>query len=180
MTAPEVPVVSAGRPSPLGVTVVGSGSTPAGTPAVNVAVWAPGATTVEFCVFGDRGSDAGSVEVRIPLRWRDGGVHHALVEGPRPGTRYGFRVDGAWDPRSGRYANPAKLLIDPYARIVEGPVAWHPWMSGFTGDGAADHRDSAAVVPKCVIADAPGREVPGRKVSGGDVSDREVPDPAPP
>lgn len=139
--------VSRGTPAPLGVTVDGD--------AVNVAVWAPEATTVEFCLFTAREDGTGTdTELRVPLPWRDGGVRYARITGPGPGDRYGLRVDGVWDPATGRYANHAKLLIDPYARIIESPLTWHPLMSGFTGGGDADPRDSAAVVPKCVIPDA--------------------------
>lgn len=170
-TAPGAPLqVSRGRPTPLGVTAEtpGAGGGPA-VPAVNVAVWAPEATSVEFCVFTE-GDDAGPpTEIRVPLPYRSGGIRHARVSGAGPGTRYGFRVSGAWDPVSGRYANPAKLLLDPFARIVESPVRWHPLMSAFTGNGEADRRDSASVVPRCVVAspDSGAAGPPG-----------DVPDPA--
>jgi len=141
--------VSRGTPAPLGVTADGD--------AVNVAVWAPEATTVEFCLFTAREDSTGTgtdTELRVPLPWRDGGVRYARITGPGPGDRYGLRVDGVWDPATGRYTNHAKLLIDPYARIIESPLTWHPLMSGFTGGGDADPRDSAPVVPKCVIPEA--------------------------
>ncbi|WP_297006487.1 glycogen debranching protein GlgX [uncultured Corynebacterium sp.] len=146
------PTVSRGASGPLGVTVVADEHT--GRTAVNVAVWAPEATTVEFCLFTARDADGNSssdTELRVPLPWRSGGVRYAHITGPGPGDRYGLRVDGVWDPDTGRYSNHAKLLIDPYARIIESPLTWHPLMSGFDGTGDADPRDSAPVVPKCVI-----------------------------
>ncbi|MGP9725179.1 glycogen debranching protein GlgX [Corynebacterium sp. AOP40-9SA-29] len=140
---------SPGLSRPLGVTPDGDG--------VNVAVWAPDAQLVEFCVFED------AHETRYPLRHRDGGVLHAHVPGIQPGARYGLRAHGPWDLSAGHRFNPAKLLLDPYARALEGPVRWAPEMSGtvFGEDGSQrpDERDSAAVVPKCIVtATATGPE----------------------
>lgn len=174
MTGPSLSPVTPGSPTPPGVTVVTTGAD-GGPPVVNVSVWAPEATSVEFCIFrrdtidGEPGVDT---EVRIPLPFRDGGFRHARITGPGPGTRYGLRVDGEWGPVGGRYTNPAKLLIDPYARVIESHLRWHPLMSGFTDSGAADHRDSAPVMPKCIITGPDGD-----CGNGGDGGDG-VPDPA--
>lgn len=140
--------VTQGRPRPLGVTPVDSD----GTDAVNVAVWAPDARLVEFCVFGAEEGD--SNETRYPLPYRDGGVVHARVSGIPAGTRYGLRAHGPDDPAHGLIFNPAKLLVDPYARAVESPLRWDPLMSGDTDTGSADSADSAPVVPKCIVTAA--------------------------
>ncbi len=135
--------VTTGRPWPLGVTPDADG--------MNVAVWAPAATRVEMCVFPD---DAGTEE-RILLPHCDGGIWHAHIADLGPGTRYGLRADGPHRPAEGLRFNPAKLLIDPYARALEAPLRWHPLMSGYAvgpeDDLTVDERDSARVVPKCLV-----------------------------
>lgn len=150
--------VTPGRSWPLGVTVCGdaadgaAGGDSAGD-AVNVAVWAPEATLVEFCLFDDEGS-----EERIPLPYRDGEVWHARVPGVSVGTRYGLRADGPNDPGTGRRFNRSKLLIDPYARSLDRPLRWDPLMAGYAAgpddDLALDRRDSAPAVPKGVVTGA--------------------------
>lgn len=133
--------VSVGRSWPLGVTPEGDGS--------NVAVWSPEATKVELCVF----SDAGETRVEIP--YRDGGVWHAHVKGLVAGTQYGLRVSGPHQPERGQRFNPNKLLIDPYAKMLTGPVRWHKLMRGYTDgprdDMRMDTRDSAEVMPKGIV-----------------------------
>ncbi|MGK0741464.1 glycogen debranching protein GlgX [Leucobacter sp. Z1108] len=141
--------VTAGRPWPLGVTPDSGG--------VNVAVWAPEATLLEFCLF-----DANDVEERIALPARDGGIWHAHITGVGIGARYGLRADGPYLPAEGLRFNPNKHLIDPYARALDGTLHWDPLLSGYdAADGSDltfDARDSAPVVPKCVVTDAhPGR-----------------------
>ena len=98
-----------GVPHPLGVTYDGDG--------VNVALFSETATKVEFCVFDDDGR-----ERRFELPDHTAHVHHGYVAGIEPGQRYGFRVHGPWDPHQGQRANPAKLLIDPYALAIEGAI----------------------------------------------------------
>jgi isoamylase len=133
-----------GRPSPLGVTWDGRG--------VNVAVFSEVAEAVELCLFGD-GADADE-EVRVPLVDRTGYVWHAFLPGVGPGQRYGFRVHGPWDPARGHRCNPAKLLIDPYARAVEGDIRWSPACFGHDPDDPdrPEGTDSAPWVPKSVVA----------------------------
>ncbi|MEO6943154.1 MAG: glycogen debranching enzyme GlgX, partial [Lacisediminihabitans sp.] len=98
-------------PYPLGVTL-----TEAGT---NVAVYSETADVIEVCLF-----DASGEEKRVPLTHRTGHVFHDLVEGAEIGSRYGLRVSGAWDPARGLRHNPNKLLLDPYARAIEGDYEW--------------------------------------------------------
>ncbi len=154
--------VTAGRAWPLGVTADESG--------VNVAVWAPEATEVKLCLFtagwpdeSDNGtggleSVTADAEEQIPLPYRDGEIWHAHVAGVPVGMRYGLRVDGPDRPGEGMRFNAHKLLIDPYARMLDRPVRWDPLMSGVEpgpdGDPVMDVRDSAPVVPKGVVVGA--------------------------
>ena len=98
-----------GRPYPLGATFDGTG--------VNFAVFSEVAERVDLCLL-----DEDLVETRIELIEVDGSVWHGYVPGVQPGQRYGFRVDGPYDPAPGQRANPAKLLLDPYAKAIEGMI----------------------------------------------------------
>ena len=142
--AGDVPAAWPGTPNPLGVHWDGRG--------VNVAVFSEVADAVELCLFGD-GDDHGD-EVRIPLTDRTGFTWHGYVPGVAPGQRYGFRVHGPWKPAQGLLANPAKLLVDPYARAIEGDIAWDPACFGFDAEdpSRADTADSAPFVPKSIVA----------------------------
>lgn len=100
-----------GSPEPLGATCDGPGA--------NFALHSEGATAVNLCLF-----DEGGKETQIPLRHRTEFVWHAYVKGVAPGTRYGFRVDGPWDPERGLRFNPRNVLLDPYARSLAGPEDW--------------------------------------------------------
>ena len=135
--------VEAGAPAPLGATWDGRGT--------NFAVWSAAATSVELCLF-----DGAGVETRVRLPARSGGVHHGYVPRIEPGQRYGFRVHGVWAPAEGRRANPAKLLLDPYARAIEGGVRWCDAVFDFRADDAQrpDERDSAPYVPRSVVVDS--------------------------
>ncbi len=132
-----------GRPSPLGVTWDGAG--------VNVALYAPVAEAVEFSLFGE--GDGPDAETRIPLTERTNSVWHGYLPGIRPGARYGFRVHGPFAPSRGLRANPAKLLLDPYARAIDGELSAAGVREGtvFGGTTAPDPRDSAPYVPKAVV-----------------------------
>ena len=119
---------------------------------------APDAISVFVCVF-----DAGDREIaRIRLPGRTGDVHHGEIAGLAAGTRYGLRAEGPWDLSRGHRFNPAKLLVDPWARALDRPFALHPALFD-TGD-APDATDSAACVPKAVLlpamTPAPAREAP--------------------
>ena len=98
-----------GSPRPLGATAAGDG--------VNFAVWAPDATAVELCLF----DDAGRIETaRLALPACDEGVWHGFLPGAGAGLVYGLRAHGPWAPQQGQRFNPAKLLLDPWARAVVG------------------------------------------------------------
>lgn len=145
------------RPPRLGVHVTDAG--------VDVAVLAPHATAVDLCLL-DGPLDA-PTERRVPLTGPRLGVWSASVPQVRPGQRYGFRAHGAWDPAHGLRYNPAKLLVDPYARGLAGELRYGPETYGHVVDdalagdpyGAADPRDSAGHVPHGVVVDT--RALPG-------------------
>ena len=126
------------------------GVTPDGRGGAHAALWAPGATRVDLCVFDEDGA-----EHRVRLTHRDRNVFHAHVPGLAAGTRYGFRVDGPWDPAHGRRWNPAKLLLDPYARAIDGDyVDGQPVFGHVLGDELTrDDSDSAPSVPRSVVVD---------------------------
>ena len=98
-----------GKPYPLGATYDGTG--------VNFALFSEVADRVELCLVDEAG-----VETRNDLPEVDGFVWHAFVPGMQPGQRYGFRVHGPYDPTSGARCNAAKLLIDPYAKAIDGQI----------------------------------------------------------
>ncbi|WP_236060079.1 glycogen debranching protein GlgX [Actinacidiphila acididurans] len=145
-----VPVLP-GSPEPLGARFRKGPDGPAGT---NFALWARGAEWVEVCLFGADGS-----ETRAPLTELTDEVWHGFVPGVLPGARYGFRVGGRWDPWTGARWNPAKLLLDPYARAVDGEFTLAPetyghvrhWPDPAVADTVRDDRDSAPYVPKGVV-----------------------------
>lgn len=110
-SAPAPPVWP-GSPAPLGARFH---TGPGGVPGTNFALWAGGAEAVDICLFDDDGR-----EVRHPLTELTHEIWHGFLPGVRPGQRYGFRVHGRWDPWTGARWNPAKLLLDPYARAVDG------------------------------------------------------------
>jgi isoamylase len=139
-------------PPPLGVTLLPDGS-------ADVAVYAGHADGVDLCLL-DAGDGTGASERRVPLTGRAHGTWFGRVPGVGTGQRYGFRVEGPWEPNRGMRHNPAKLLLDPYARGVEGSVTWRPEVFGHTvgsdlrGDSAfRDDRDSAPYVPRGVVID---------------------------
>ncbi|MDJ0379447.1 glycogen debranching protein GlgX [Streptomyces sp. G-G2] len=148
------PMVWPGSSHPLGARyrtgrTIGAG--PAGT---NFALWAQGAESVELCLF-----DEGGAETRCTLTELTHEIWHGFVPGVRPGQRYGFRVHGRWDPWTGARYNPAKLLLDPYARAVDGDFTLPPevyghvrdWPQQYIADTVRDDRDSAPFVPKGVV-----------------------------
>ena len=109
---------------------------------VDFAVYSSVADAVDVAVFGADGA-----ETRHPLEQDERDVWRGHVAGAGPGTRYGFRVHGPWDPAAGLRCNAAKLLIDPYARAISGGVRWHP---AVYGDNPGD---SAPYVPRSVVCD---------------------------
>ncbi|MGB7449097.1 MAG: glycogen debranching protein GlgX [Ornithinimicrobium sp.] len=123
-----------------------------------VAVLASHAEAVELCLF-DPDASATS-ERRVPLTRTAHGIWWDQVPGLRAGQRYGFRVHGPWDPTRGHRHNPAKLLLDPYARAIESEVRWGPEVYGHHVDASwhgpsdvRDDRDSTTFVPLGVAVD---------------------------
>ncbi len=137
--------VTDGQPVPLGATWQGDGT--------NFAIFSEHATRIELCLF-DR-SDGSRPSASITLPARTGNVWHGKLSGVGPGQLYGYRVHGPYCPAEGHRFNPAKLLIDPYAKAIAGRLGWHESMQGArAGDeNAPDPVDSAPYVPKCVVVD---------------------------
>ncbi len=130
-----------GGPYPLGASYDGAGT--------NFALFSEVADQVELCLF----DDGGGGETRVPLPEVDALVWHGYLPGVGPGQRYGYRVHGRYDPAAGHRCNPAKLLIDPYAKAIDGPVRWDPAVFGYPF-GSPDERndaDSAPFVPRGVV-----------------------------
>jgi glycogen operon protein len=139
--------VLAGLPHPLGATWDGSG--------VNFALFSANATRVELCLF----DPAGRREIeRIALPEQTHEIWHGYLPEVRPGQLYGYRVHGPYAPEQGHRFNPHKLLIDPYAKALHGELRWHDACYGYRVDSpkedlSFDRRDSAFVMPKCVVID---------------------------
>ncbi len=113
----------------------------------NFAIWSPEATAVWVCLF-----DETDAETRHRLTEHTLGVWHGAIPGVPIGQKYGIRADGPWDPTHGRRFNPAKLLLDPYARAVSGTVKAGPEVLAY--DGSTDVRsevDSAPFMPRSVV-----------------------------
>jgi isoamylase len=129
-----------GSAYPLGATYDGSGT--------NFALFSEAAEAVELCLFDDEG-----VETRTRLRERDAFVWHGYLPNIGPGQRYGFRVHGAFSPEHGARCNPAKLLLDPYTKAVDGEVDWDEACFSYRFDDheAFNDDDSAAHMPKSVV-----------------------------
>lgn len=116
---------------------------------MNVAVFSRNATGIDFCLFDDSGTR--EVE-RIALPEETEGVFHAFLPGIAVGRRYGLRAHGPWALAEGHRFNPAKLLVDPYARALDRAFTLHPAMQGQSADGRADPSDSARYVPKGIVS----------------------------
>jgi isoamylase len=131
---------------PLGATYDGVGT--------NFALYTEAADKVELCLFGAAGGADSKAEERVTLTEVDGYIWHGYLNGIGPGQRYGYRVHGDYDPPAGRRCNPAKLLLDPYAKAIEGDVRWGQAVFGyrFGNETEPDDTDSAPSVPRCVVA----------------------------
>jgi isoamylase len=157
---PEQTSVWPGVAHPLGATYDGVGT--------NFALFSETAERVELCLFGDASNSASSNsasnnsassnggaggETRIALREVDGFVWHGYLPGVGPGQRYGYRVHGPYDPAAGQRCDPAKLLLDPYAKAIEGGVSWDPAVFSyrFGEPGQRNEADSAPFVPRSVV-----------------------------
>jgi isoamylase len=131
-----------GRPYPLGATYDGAGT--------NFVIFSEAATRVELCLFDREGKEA-----RVDLPEVTGFCWHGYLPAVQPGQRYGFRVHGPWDPAKGLRCNPKKLLLDPYAKAVEGKPRWdeaiYPYRMGDAEGMEASGSDSAPFMPRSVV-----------------------------
>ena len=136
-----------GQPFPLGATWDGHGT--------NFSLFSENATRVTLCLFNDD-----TVEERYDMVERTAHIWHCYLPGIHAGQCYGYRVDGAYDPSDGHRFNPSKLLIDPYAKAIEGPVRWDAAnVLPYTPDGTEhadlepDDEDDAEAIPKSIVVD---------------------------
>ena len=138
-----------GTAYPLGATWDGSGT--------NFALFSEVATAVELCLFGPAEGQAGNAatETRVALTEVDGFVWHCYLPEVGPGQRYGYRVHGPYRPERGQRCNPAKLLLDPYGKAVDGDVRWHESLFSYRmrDHSALNTADSAAYMPRNVVID---------------------------
>jgi glycogen operon protein len=137
-----------GNPYPLGATWDGAG--------VNFALFSENATGIELCLFNNENRSRETK--RIPMTEQTDQVWHVYLPEARPGQLYGYRVHGPYSPAEGHRFNPAKLLLDPYAKSIAGPIRWSDALFGYTighpdADLSIDERDSAEGLPKCVVVD---------------------------
>jgi isoamylase len=139
--------LSEGSPDPRGATWDGLG--------VNFSLFSANATKVELCLF----DDIGQAELeRIELPEYTNEIWHGYLPDARPGTIYGYRVHGPYEPDAGHRFNPNKLVLDPYAKAHVGQLTWDHACFGYTighkdEDLSFDERDSAPFVPKCRVID---------------------------
>ncbi len=136
-----------GNPFPLGATWDGEG--------VNFALFSEHGERVELCLFDAR---ARRIVQTIDVRWQTDQVWHCYLPEARPGTIYGYRVHGPYDPANGHRFNPKKLLLDPYAKDIVGPLLWSDALFGYRvghadADLSFDRRDSAAGMLKGRVID---------------------------
>jgi len=130
-----------GQPYPLGATYDGTGT--------NFSLFSGVADRVELCLFAEDGTETRSDLPEVTaLCW------HGFLPNVGPGQRYGYRVHGPHHPAQGHRCNPAKLLLDPYAKAVEGEVAWNEAVFGhyFSDPEALNQDDSAPFTPRSVVA----------------------------
>ncbi|TKA96822.1 glycogen debranching protein GlgX [Cereibacter changlensis] len=137
--------IASGHPNRLGADYDGEGT--------NFALFSDNATAVELCLFDESGKEETH---RLEMPAMEGGIWHGYLPGIRPGQAYGYRVHGAFAPEEGHRFNPAKLLLDPYARELRGQLQWDDSLFGYPmgeEDTVKDERDSAAFMPKAVVVD---------------------------
>ena len=135
-----------GRPYPLGATFDGGG--------VNFALFSGNAERVELCLFSSKGREID----RIDLPEYTDEIWHGYLPDVMPGQLYGYRVHGPYLPEQGHRFNPAKLLLDPYARQITNGIRWSDALYGYRVgsrrvDLSQDRRDSAFAMPKAVVVD---------------------------
>jgi len=122
---------------------------------VNFALFSANATKVELCLFDAAGRRE---RARLAMHEPDSNIWSGYLPNASPGLIYGFRVHGPYEPHNGHRFNPAKLLLDPYARAIAGSVRWNDTLFGYRltsprADLSMDRRDSAAAMPKSVVSD---------------------------
>lgn len=140
---------------------------------VNFAIWAAAADAVELCLFdsGERPN-----ETRFSLQHKEGPIWHGHLAGVKAGQRYGYRIYGPWRPEHGWRFNPEKLLIDPYAHLLEGEVRYTPEIYGHQsidhyGNGdlnLRDDRDSAHAIPYSIVTESRARAIKRPQISWSD------------
>ena len=133
-----------GNPYPLGATYDGAGT--------NFSLFSEVAERVELCLFDDQDR-----ETRIDLPEVTGHCWHGYFPDIHLGQRYGFRVHGPWTPEHGHRCNPAKLLLDPYAKAIDGDVRWDKAVFPYQlseGPDVRSSKDSAPFMPKCIVEQA--------------------------
>jgi isoamylase len=135
-----MPEVWPGEPYPLGASWDGTGT--------NFTLFSEVADHVELCLFDDQGRQTSHF-----LPEADGFVWHGYLPGIGPGQRYGYRVHGPYDPARGHRCNPAKLLLDPYGKAVDGEIRWHESLFSyrFADPSRRNSDDSAPYMPKNVV-----------------------------
>jgi isoamylase len=122
---------------------------------VNFSLFSANATKVELCLFDQTGTQ----EIqRIELPEYTDEIWHGYLPDAAPGTVYAYRVHGPYEPEKGHRFNPNKLVLDPYAKAHIGQLKWGPELFGYTlgaqgDDLTLDKRDSAPLMPKCVVVD---------------------------
>ncbi len=130
-----------GQPYPLGAVYDGSGT--------NFSLFSEVAERVELCLFDDDGNES-----RVDLPEVTGYCWHGYLPEAAPGQRYGYRVHGPWDPSAGHRCNPAKLLMDPYAKAIDGQIQWDEAVFPYRfedGPDAISGSDSGPFIPRCVV-----------------------------
>ncbi|MBS1815014.1 MAG: glycogen debranching protein GlgX [Acidobacteria bacterium] len=139
-------VIHEGTPDRRGATWDGRGT--------NFALFSEHATKVEVCIFDASGKKEAA---RYELPEYTNQIWHGYIEGITPGTMYGYRVYGPYEPQNGHRFNPNKLLLDPYAMAHVGQLEWNPALFGYVMESmdanTFDERDSAPFMPKCTVTD---------------------------
>jgi len=134
-----------GTPYPLGATWDGAGT--------NFALFSEVAERVELCLFDSGPAGHPERETRIAITEVDGLVWHCYLPDVEPGQRYGYRVHGPYQPERGHRCNPAKLLLDPYGKAVDGQVTWHQAVYSYQhgNPSVLNSDDSAPYMPRNVV-----------------------------
>jgi len=130
-----------GTPYPLGATYDGSGT--------NFSLFSEPATRIELCLFDDQGA-----QTCVDFPEMSGFIWHGYLPNVGPGQRYAYRVHGPWEPQNGSRCNPAKLLLDPYGKAIDGEVRWNEAVFGHyfnDPEGSKNDLDSGTFMPKSVV-----------------------------